>query len=1435
VIDRIVELIAAHVLPLMRRTRRRTIRAMAERLAELDPAQPPTLLALGLHTMTVVRRYEEDLRRLDHRHAELALLLGRRASPDERRDLLADHLRETVSDPLRRRGDLAALDRWLDEEAFRERHVQARNRLLAAIEIGLVFLGRAGAAAIAEGDRQSVAHELFETARVDEFLRQRLEKGPRWQVRFFAADAFTRLLHAAGEDAPIARIEPGSVGPAVRHATDGTEHFLVQATCLELVLALSRATGDRILSARLTERPAEPSRHDFLLRRRVLDLLAARPSARFGPMLEKLVEVGDPSEHVRMGLTEAVAACPFPGRAAALRSLAGVGDVPEPSPRVRAAAVIAAARQTAPDAATAALLLDSVLESETHRLPLLVACEEAAPLVARAPEDSRTALAELLLGRVLELSSREDLSADAHEAAAAAAEAIDRTVDPLRADWTARLAAAAREVPAGGKAVVSLAGFPAAPEDPIWLGRILADLSRRDWGLGATQIGDELHLYRGDRFGRRFWRIVRELAHLDPGKRQAHLHTRGRKPRGLLRAPPGRLDEVVPTGVPGERVTVEGEAGWGRHVPSVDDILDLPLQSGREVRIFSSHGVTTLRPPATLSARLRTRLALSFRYSSLAAARLRSLTGQEAHERRLFVDAIRRLGVGVEFTRYPYATTPPAAPHVRELFGEEPPRAALAALGAAPFLHQIRDWMDVNAYYFLSPNENSQAALALAAAGFVAWFLGEAHLKRRRLASARARVPLSIGGWGTRGKSGTERLKAALLHGLGYEVLVKTTGCEAMVIHCLPDEPAHELFLFRSYDKASIWEVKDTLELAADLGVEVYLWECMALNPTYVELLERDWIRDDYVTLTNCFPDHEDVQGPAGIDIAECIAHFVPESGTCVTSEVSFLPVLEAAAEEQGTRLVSSPARDADMIPSDILALFPYQEHPRNIALVARLAEELEVPRDVAMAIMAENVVPDLGVLKTYPGARVRGRLLEFTNGMSANERTGFLSNWERTHLGAVDPEDPERVVMTVVNNRYDRVARSAVFARILVEDAVADAHVLIGTNLPGLETYLSEALEAHVRGFEILRPEELAARDPGPAMTRLGRLFARLRIPVPDAESLVRRIEVYAAGAGLELPGSLRPAAIAFAGALMVPRPDAPLELETIEAELAQSSGLTDILGGLIPSRDRGTEPPEVVETPGRSDLAPHIVHQLARLALHARLRARLVAVAGANQGPETARAFDDDVRRVYRALFRASLHVVADPAESGDRIIDRCARAVPPGTRAHVMGVQNIKGTGLDFVYRWLALDHVTAALRRLESPRVEERKAALAALEKHHDWGLVDAGLCAKLLGHPRFGAGELAPAVNRLLGRVLPIYEARRQGLAVGRDKRLVDRLIRSVEQILDPIDSVRRRRHARRVMKDLVARRISHARAAVELRRLYDREKGGWLKPTKGKG
>src|SRR5262249_42329533 len=230
---------------------------------------------------------------------------------------------------------------------------------------------------------------------------------------------------------------------------------------------------------------------------------------------------------------------------------------------------------------------------------------------------------------------------------------------------------------------------------------------------------------------------------------------------------------------------------------------------------------------------------------------------------------------------------------------------------------------------------------------------------RRSIELDRRAIPLVVGGWGTRGKSGTERLKAGLFQGLGYEVLVKTTGCEAMFIHAVPGVRAQEVFIYRPYDKATIWEQRELLRLGQRFGGRAFLWECMALQPDLVNLLQAQWMRDDYSTITNAYPDHEDLQGPAGQDVAETISEFVPTNGRLFTSEDQMLPILRERAAARETSIHVVGARESELIADDLLARFPYHEHPRNIALVSALGQALGISSAIAIAEMADHVVPD--------------------------------------------------------------------------------------------------------------------------------------------------------------------------------------------------------------------------------------------------------------------------------------------------------------------------------------------------------------------------------------------------------------------------------------------------------------------------------------------
>ena len=43
----------------------------------------------------------------------------------------------------------------------------------------------------------------------------------------------------------------------------------------------------------------------------------------------------------------------------------------------------------------------------------------------------------------------------------------------------------------------------------------------------------------------------------------------------------------------------------------------------------------------------------------------------------------------------------------------------------------------------------------------------------------------------------------------------------------------------------------------------------MGLTPAYVDVLQRQWTQDDLATITNTYPDHEDLQGPSGFNVGK--------------------------------------------------------------------------------------------------------------------------------------------------------------------------------------------------------------------------------------------------------------------------------------------------------------------------------------------------------------------------------------------------------------------------------------------------------------------------------------------------------------------------------------------------------------------------------------
>ncbi len=1035
-------------------------------------------------------------------------------------------------------------------------------------------------------------------------------------------------------------------------------------------------------------------------------------------------------------------------------------------------------------------------------------------------------------------------------------------------------------LPAGRSRVVRLA----PGTQPTTLAQALLPHVQHDHAFSLEPLrAGRVRVHRGERRVIRLWRLLWELRHPSSAKRQAGDFVTGTTMPGRIRVPSAGMAEVTPTGIPSQPVLSERWQSWGPWLPLPEQYLD--SLAFRELTIVCTQGITSIMRPRGAFQRLKAFLLLSLRMPQIDSLRLVSLEARDTHDRRSFTRRMESLGFQTEFLSS--GQTGAGGQEIPGFFSDhkqlrDPENDTEAPTdpgwGRHPLLAPLTS--------IIAARQNRPTELAIFCITLAVLFLGRLAWLLHRTRSSRRAIPLVIGGWGTRGKSGTERLKAAMFQGLGFQSLCKTTGCEATVLHAAPGGPATELFIYRPYERATIWEHTQELYHASRLGSPVFLWECMALRSQYVQQLQLMWTRDDISTVTNTYPDHEEIQGPSGRDVAESISSFLPARAMAITTESQMGPILRDMAHKRGTFLLEVSREQVDSLPRDLLARFPYQEHPANVALVAQMAKSLQLDPEEAIILMADQVVPDLGSLATYPRLRHLGRILEFSNGMSANERAGFLNNWRRTGFDSHDTwKDAATFHVTVVNNRRDRVPRSRIFADIIVNDAHAHRHILIGTNIEGLKNYIQDSLDKRIRQLDLFGAglEQVSER--------LIRMRDQLCIVPPGA--LLR-----GTGQTLGIPASeVNALAAAMDQVLRV----APMEPLSMAEALASTGELEDVIRN-VARQARGvfqSEHPRrvqlrsvypVLQAPmfhdqedlrqGIRDLAGHWMDLLAEaLAFQAlcnsctgrrcsildprsgaeSLPTQVTAIHEPDEvlfeaperdffdGPESSDPTADQelppppegfhvdaasanraARSLYREIFKRRIITLDDPGASGDRIIDLVARACPAGTLVRIMGMQNIKGTGLDFVYRWV---HATEPMRNVpdlfHSDRAN-RAAAIARLHRWREWSipsLQEALRALKAMPHdPETAAARsdtMESLYRQLAGHRHNLTASHRTPASL-----LTPRLLmQMLWHLLEPADSILRRRKADKIWADLVEQRISHPRAARELRAITQRQRG----------
>lgn len=1302
----------------------------------------------------LVRAIAEDIQGLETmraRHAEFVRRHAGAKSQEERHYLILEYSRWMGASEADIEQDRKAFDRWFGADAMADRYLRRHSQMERRIAFSLDRLGLLAAYRLGADGATMGYRKLWFAMDVEACVKPLLAHDGDPRVAIAAFRCLTTALRALPAVEQEQAIAESTRQYIYRSAMGSRPHVWIQCEALALLATASPASLGAVLAHRFERHEAD---EDIFVRRRAVgvlfDVLAQHPE--LGELL--VAAASDPSPHVRQGFAEGLHRLPDATGSAWLERL--LHD--DPSPQVRAMALLEipkfleAGRCISVAQASLIHTLSSEADSFVLRAALKVAVEGCLVLQDGAQQQDWH---QAVMPRIESLHT----AASSLAVRRWAAQARERLW--CERDDTAR---ALRETLAGSTSSLSPGTGTSLPRklarsiDEPTLGRTLAVMAQQDFGF---DVRAGRHLTRGHRFGLRLWRVWHEMRRPSPDKRQAFRHTIARIFRGQVRAPSGILAELAQTKVPGEPLFIGREGDWRPYLPLLDDVLSTLDVPGHCARLYSAEGITEIRAPAHPVGRLRARLALIREFAEI--ARLRNWQDESAGSASAYVRRLEALGFSVRFVAHGQADA-----------------AVTRFFPAAAVFPVAETWQQVEDYFF-SLYENSLAELALFAGGALVYFVGKHLYANYRIHQIRRSLPLVLGGWGTRGKSGTERIKAAMINAMGYGIVSKTTGCEAMFLMAHPFGKMREMFLFRPYDKATIWEQFDVMGHAQSLHADVFLWECMALTPSYVQLLQRHWVRDDISTITNTFPDHEDLQGPAGINIPEVMTNFIPVRSTLISSEEQMLPILSHAAAELQTELLPVTWLEAGLLAPDVLARFPYDEHPYNIALVVRLGEELGVARDFALKEMADRVVPDLGVLKTYPLAPVKGRHLIFVNGMSANERFGCLGNWVRMGFDRQDPlQEPGVWISTVVNNRADRVARSQVFAGIIANDINADRHFLIGSNLHGLVGYINQAWDQYVAELTLWADGQDAAH----ALAVLESFARRFRV-IHAPDQVTRRLLAMLQGLGLNVD---------------TPPPDEEPALR----DWLMEAGVTDHLEDM---------------------LSAHAAHRVEWQAYQS-LAARIAAA-------ESQTALDAAFREQLGAWFHQRIVVIEDYHASGNQIVDIIRRATPPGYINRIMGIQNIKGTGLDFVYRWQAWNSCYQSCEKLKSPVAAVFDSGLRELAAFQEFGLLcedHVRASIEQARHTSVAQREYAQAELLLIESNLNLaLEEVNAGLNLVRTTGgWLSRIVEGLEAFLDAGDAVGRRKKANQIYRDLSAERISMDRAVLELQELNKRQKGGWL-------
>lgn len=303
-------------------------------------------------------------------------------------------------------------------------------------------------------------------------------------------------------------------------------------------------------------------------------------------------------------------------------------------------------------------------------------------------------------------------------------------------------------------------------------------------------------------------------------------------------------------------------------------------------------------------------------------------------------------------------------------------------------------------------------------------------------------IPIRIHINGTRGKSSVTRLVGAGLRAGGVATITKVTGTFPRLII----EDGTETYIYRKSD-ANIIEQLSIVKFAAMRKAQALVMECMALQPQYQTITERQMIHSNVNVMTNVRLDHVDIMGHTLPEIAETLGRTIPKNEHLFTSENVIPGTLKKMADKKNT---VTHFIDADLVSLEEMQGFSYIEHRDNVALAMAICLHLNIDREIALKGMYD-AIPDAGALRRYKVEAFQKQLF-FYNAFAANDPDSTVMVWQkiRDEIGF----EGNRIVL--LNTRQDRLDRARQLAEMAGKKLAGEIDYLI---LIGQSTEVVESM----------------------------------------------------------------------------------------------------------------------------------------------------------------------------------------------------------------------------------------------------------------------------------------------------------------------------------------------------------------------------------------